>query len=180
MTEKYILFSLNKWALLLMIGMILTFGTPGSSSASCLWLQTQLVIYRALQFAVLFYVVAATTVWNVEANVLYAHSGLGFRKSLYAMADFSLLDVVKIRWFWWQMIHFMRFIWSYFIEWMYVFAFAMIFNMLQSGFKMFHKVLSIIWSWLIVLFWGYLSACSETVAKPSSSLITTYTQLPVY
>lgn len=31
--------------------------------------------------------VVETTVWKVEANVLYAHSGLGLSKSLYAMID---------------------------------------------------------------------------------------------
>lgn len=39
--------------------MTVTSGTSGSTSASCLWLQTPLIIYRALKFAVLFYVVDA-------------------------------------------------------------------------------------------------------------------------
>lgn len=39
--------------------MTVTSGTSGSTSASCLWLQTPLIIYRALKFAVFFYVVDA-------------------------------------------------------------------------------------------------------------------------
>lgn len=144
-----ILFSLNKWAHLLLIGV-----------KSGLWLlrhpaaqvphvyDKQLVIYRALKCAVLLMLlmhiktsltgaVVKTAVWNAEANALYAHSGLGF--SLYAMIDF-FLRCSKIRWFCWQMINFMKFIFKYFIECMCVCFliydfFCNLRFMLQSGIK---------------------------------------------
>lgn len=97
-----VLFSLYEWTQLHMIGIksLLTLGTSGSSSASCLWQTTGHL--QGLKHCCPFFSVnvthtagaVKTAVRREEANALYAHSGLGF--CLYAMIDVCFcFDVVK-------------------------------------------------------------------------------------